>query len=205
MSFRPIATRTLDNKQFERTVPPPVPNSANCPVFIEQPNFNAPIYAGGAGGGGGGGGRMPVPKQHVRRNPLQTNVMQDNLYNRQTVFNFMDRQGVNTRNGAEGEGGNIQIYNQVQQPQQSGVIMNDFLRPQNSRDMKQGYFNKAEVPPNVVVGGGGGGGGGSVGEGGAMVDRSAVSDRGAGNRTGGDANLEKYGNMYQQNMGNWRR
>ena len=37
MSFRPIATRSLNNKQYSKQPPPLIPNTGNCPKYIEEP------------------------------------------------------------------------------------------------------------------------------------------------------------------------
>ena len=224
MSFRPIATRTLNKDQFKKEMPPPVPNSAHCPGYMEQPNMSQPIYGSGAGGGASGGGAgdgvsgggenwhtsgrnwtgerggdmngskwMPTPQQQIRRNVPIMDITPNNLHNRQNVFNFIDRQCVDTRNGSvTGDIGNMGLYNQVQHPHQSSVDMADFLRPQNSRDLNHNYFNRAEKQPSIK-----GFTQGSFVTQNTPVMKKVEEKKGGGN--GGDQMLLKYSNMYKQN------
>ena len=198
MSFRPVATRALDKKQFHRNMPPPIPNSTNV-AFSEMPGWgdprkgisssrgetNVPDRDGGVGGISGRNDRLTRPQIGAPQN----------LHGRQTVFNFIDRQGVDTRyhsaddsRMSSGMSSGMSSM-QMQKPYQTNIAAGEMLRPQNSRDTQVGYFNHEEEAPKILQSWGQGGGQG----GGQPVTQVEVP------RQGGDVNLMKYSQMYKTN------
>lgn len=193
MSFRPVATRSLDKDQFKKDRPPPIPNSANCPRYMEQPTMNGGVFGSSGFVGNGGNGRMPFPQQNIRKNFVKPQSEPVNLYNRKTVFNFIDRGGIDTRNGGENDsfasGGATQMYGQVQH---SSFVDNNFLRPQNSRDINHSYFNRNSG--NGLMNGSMNGSNSGLGS----SSMSSVA-KPLGGTSRNDEILQKYSNMYSQN------
>lgn len=152
MSIRPISSRMLDRDQFKKNIPPPVPNSAQCPTFIEQPNFNKPIYDTNIGEGGtlyegrGKGYSTFDRQQEIAGLGIGSNLRMSNNgeFSRKPVFQFTDRMGIDTRYNENNKQNiiNNNKYTQIQTTQQNNTMVGTYLRPQDSRNTRQNYFNQ---------------------------------------------------------------
>lgn len=217
MSIRPISTRTLDKNQFKKPVPPPVPNSSQCPTFLEQNGPNLPIYDTNIGEGGmlyeGRGKGYSILNRQNEVSQVGLNNNNNGEFSRQPVFNFTDRFGIDTRNSAKNANDNMEQnnYKQIQTTRQTNSMVGTYLRPQDSRITNQNYFNQngeSSINSRQFSGIGNYVGKGFVGNINAQKGYGNGDGNGVGNGIGNgvgngrDNMLEKYSAMYKNLNGN---